>query len=70
MIVSGVSILTGETKACIGAVVVIVTVAFVADVPFNEMGLGETVQVVRVGLPPQLSVTLWLNPPDGTTETV
>ena len=49
---------------------VIVTVAITADVPFSEMGLGETVQVVRAGAPAQENVTLWLNPPEGATEIV
>jgi hypothetical protein len=60
----------GGAKPCEGAVVVIVTVAITADVPFSKMGLGETAHVVRAGAPLQLSVTLWLNPPEGEAEIV
>ena len=60
----------GDAKPCEGAVVVIVTVAIAAEVPFSERGLGETVHVVRAGAPEQENMTLWLNPPEGATEIV
>lgn len=46
----------------VGAVVVTVTVTFVAELP-GVMGLGEAVQVASEGAPAQAKATLWLNPP-------
>jgi hypothetical protein len=44
-----------------GAVVVTLTVTFVAELP-GVTGLGETVQVVSEGAPVQVKLTLWLKP--------
>jgi hypothetical protein len=49
---------------------VIVTVAITVDVPFSEMGFGETVHMGRAGAPVQVNMTVWLNPPPGATEIV
>jgi hypothetical protein len=45
-----------------GAVVVTVTVTFVAELP-AVTGFGETVQVASKGAPVQVKVTFWFNPP-------
>jgi hypothetical protein len=45
-----------------GAVVVTLTVTFVAELP-GVTGVGETVQVASEGAPVQVKLTLWLNPP-------
>ncbi|MGD1158567.1 MAG: hypothetical protein ABSA41_22460 [Terriglobia bacterium] len=45
-----------------GAVVVTVTVIFVAELPGVSV-LGDTVQVDFEGAPAQVKLTLWLNPP-------
>jgi hypothetical protein len=45
-----------------GAVVVTLTVTFVAELP-GVTGVGETVQVASEGAPVQVKPTLWLNPP-------
>jgi len=45
-----------------GAVVVTVTVTFVAELPAVS-GLGETVQVASEGAPVQAKVTVWFDPP-------
>jgi hypothetical protein len=55
---------------CDDAVVLTVTVAVVADVPFNEIVLGDTLHVDFAGTPLHVSVTLWLNPPPGAREIV
>ena len=47
------------------AVVVTVTVALTAEVPFICTELGETVQVDLAGGPLQLSATVLLNPATG-----
>jgi hypothetical protein len=44
-----------------GAVVVTLTVIFVAELPGVSV-LGETVQVASEGAPVQVKLTLWLNP--------
>ena len=44
-----------------GAVVVTLTVTFVAELP-GVTGFGETVQVASEGAPVQVRLTLWLNP--------
>ena len=49
-----------------GAVVVTVTVTFVAELA-AVTGLGETVQVASEGAPLQARLTLWLNPPSPVT---
>jgi hypothetical protein len=49
-----------------GAVVVTLTVIFVAELP-GVTGLGETVQVASEGAPVQVKLTLWLNPPTPPT---
>ena len=49
-----------------GAVVVTVTVTFVAELPAVN-GFGETVQVASEGAPVQLKVTVPDNPPSGAT---
>jgi hypothetical protein len=49
-----------------GAVVVTLTVIFVAELP-GVTGLGETVQVASEGAPAQVKLTLWLNPPSPPT---
>jgi hypothetical protein len=45
-----------------GAVVVTLTVIFVAELP-AVTGFGETVQEASEGAPVQVKLTLWLNPP-------
>jgi hypothetical protein len=50
--------------------VVTVTAAADADAPVSAMQLGDTEQVDCVGAPLQLSVTVWLNPPPGVSETI
>jgi len=49
-----------------GAVVVTLTVIFVAELP-GVNGLGETVQAASEGAPVQVKPTLWLNPPSPAT---
>jgi hypothetical protein len=49
-----------------GAVVVTLTVIFVAELP-AVTGFGETVQVAWEGAPAQVKLTLWLNPPRPAT---
>jgi hypothetical protein len=49
-----------------GAVVVTLTVIFVAEPP-AVTGLGETVQVASERAPVQAKLTLWLNPPSPPT---
>jgi hypothetical protein len=49
-----------------GAVVVTLTVTFVAELPAVN-GFGETVQVASEGAPVQVKATLWLNPPSPAT---
>src|SRR5208337_248779 len=49
-----------------GAVVVTLTVTFVAELP-GVNGLGETVQVASEGTPVQVKLTLALNPPSPAT---
>jgi hypothetical protein len=44
-----------------GAVVVTLTVIFVAELP-AVTGFGETVQVASEGAPVHVKLTLWLNP--------
>jgi hypothetical protein len=51
-------------------VVVTVTVTGVGVEPLRTAELGDTEQLDPDGAPPQLSNTVWLNPPSGTTETV
>jgi hypothetical protein len=48
------------------AVVVTVTVRFVAELP-TVTGFGETVQVASEGAPVQVKLVLWLNPPSPLT---
>ena len=48
-----------------GAVVVTLTVTFVAELP-GVIVLGETVQVASEGAPAQVKLTVWLNPPSPT----
>jgi hypothetical protein len=52
-----------------GAVVVTVTVMFVAELP-GVSGFGETVQVDLDGAPVQVKFTFWLNPPRPLTAKV
>ena len=49
-----------------GAVVVTLTVTFVAELP-AVTGFGETVQVASEGAPVQVKLTLWLNAPSPAT---
>jgi hypothetical protein len=49
-----------------GAVVVTLTVIFVAELP-GVTGVGGTVQVASEGAPVQVKLTLWLNPPSPPT---
>ena len=49
-----------------GAVVVTLTVIFVAELP-AVTGFGETVQVASEGAPVQVKLTLWLNAPSPPT---
>jgi hypothetical protein len=49
-----------------GAVVVMLTVTFVAELPIVT-GFGETVQVASEGAPVQVKLALWLNPPSPAT---
>jgi acyl transferase domain-containing protein len=51
-----------ERGALRAAVVVTVTVTFVAELP-AVAEVGETVQVASEGAPVQAKLTLWLNPP-------
>jgi hypothetical protein len=47
--------------------VLTVTIADVADVPFNEIVLGDTLHTDFAGAPLHVSATLWLNPRPGAT---
>jgi hypothetical protein len=49
-----------------GAVVVTLTVTFVAELP-AVTEVGETVQVASEGAPLQVKLTLWLNPASPAT---
>lgn len=52
------------------AVVVSVTVAVFARLPFSVTEEGETEHIAAAGAPVQLHVTVWLNPPCGAADTV
>jgi hypothetical protein len=52
-----------------GAVVVTMTVMFVAVLP-GVSGFGETVQVDLEGAPVHAKLTLWLNPPSPAAASV
>ena len=52
------------------AVVESVTVAIAGSLPFRVTCEGEIEQVLAAGAPPQLSVTVPLNPPTGVMEVV
>jgi hypothetical protein len=60
----------GAGRLIEAAVVVIETMAVVADVPVKETVLGEMAQVELVGAPLHVSRTLWLKPAYGVNESV